>query len=164
MLKSCPNYVLFVWKEAVIWSLRLQPDLLSLVQKSYNWNGFSEMTVDAMNRIRRFVMVMEVFLNDVIRYLRIEGPVDPKKIEAMAVCFHEGMKEPTSKRVLRLQFKQLVCKHLDGVLRNKLRSGGIAGTGVPGLRCGSDVTCADAKYAQALNLRYVFLKKNVVMT
>lgn len=126
LLKACPSYVLFAWKEAVVWSLPLRDDLMQFVVQRYEWDRFSEVTVECMNRMREF--------------LARPGRLDAADLEKLAKSCHEGTKNPSSKRVLRLPFRVLACKHLDGLLRAKLRQRrGVSGTGIPAMdRCGED--------------------------
>jgi len=90
MLKLCPNYVLFAWKEAVVWALRLRPDLLEFVQATYDWVSFSQMTVDSMNRIRR--------------YMHRRKYLDAVKLDILSTKLHDKMKSPSGKRILRCDF------------------------------------------------------------
>lgn len=110
-LKDNPAFVLFSWKEGLVTQMEWRPDMLDQICDQYEWENFAVMTVSSLNIIRNGLAENRPALMQGI------------------VALHNCMQQQTSKRVLRVPFKSLACKHLDSVLRDKLRAGGIEATG-----------------------------------
>lgn len=108
VLTENPAFVLFAWKEIVAAQIYDRDDLLAPLCEGYNWEEFSIMTVGSMNAIRQ-----------ALGYWSDAG----ERVIALTEQLHEELQAHTSKRVLRSPFKSLACKHLDGMLREKVRNG-----------------------------------------
>ena len=118
-IKNCPNYVLFSWKEAVVWMMQLKIELIKSIEMKYNWEKFSSDTVRAMNRVREYFSAIEQRIKC---GSGVDESLDIQKVDTFLKQFREKIQIPNSKRVLRLPFKHLACKHMDYMLRDMMRA------------------------------------------
>ena len=113
-VNTFPNYVLFAWKEAVVWMIQLKPDLLEHVKQKYTWDKFSCETLRAMNRAREY-MARSREDDD-------HGFVpDMCHVDTFLKMFREKVQIPNSRRVLKIPFNVLFCRYMDFILRQILR-------------------------------------------